>query len=289
VKQIITAKLKLETTPDQFTQLRQTQLAYRDALNYVSHYAFDCGKTSSFQRLQREMYREIRGRFALPSEMTNNVLKQVAATYKSLWTKAKRNAEHRRKKWTKRRFKGLDEPPKYTSPTVTYDYGYDYTFKKEQRVSIRALQKRVALLYTGYEKHLALIRSGAKIGTGKLWYDGSHQQFYLLVSLELELTDPTPETQQDILGVDVVSPAAQECGQSWTKVCAPPWISPACQRSFRIPAGYLTRYVRESIRTGTCPLWTSASPTTLRVCSLADGPGIRSTGCPSRMLLPSSL
>jgi putative transposase len=203
VKQIITAKLKLETTPEQFTQLRQTQFAYRDALNYVSHYSFDSGKTSSFQRLQRGMYREIRGRFALPSEMTNNVLKQVAATYKSLWTKAKRNAEHRRKKWTKRRFRGLDEPPKYTSPSVTYDYGYDYTFKKGQRVSIRALQKRVVLLYTGYEKHLALIRSGSKIGTGKLWYDRSHKQFYLLVSLELELTDPAPEAQHDILGVDV--------------------------------------------------------------------------------------
>jgi hypothetical protein len=32
---ILTANRKLHTTPEQFSALRQTQLAYRDALNYV--------------------------------------------------------------------------------------------------------------------------------------------------------------------------------------------------------------------------------------------------------------
>jgi hypothetical protein len=32
MKQIISAKLKLHTTPEQFQALRQAQLAYRDAL-----------------------------------------------------------------------------------------------------------------------------------------------------------------------------------------------------------------------------------------------------------------
>ncbi|EFH85097.1 hypothetical protein [Ktedonobacter racemifer] len=36
MQQIITAKLKLTTTPEQVQALRQTQLAYRDALNAVS-------------------------------------------------------------------------------------------------------------------------------------------------------------------------------------------------------------------------------------------------------------
>ena len=43
MQQIITAKLKLITEPEQFIALRQTQLAYRDALNAVSHYAFSQG------------------------------------------------------------------------------------------------------------------------------------------------------------------------------------------------------------------------------------------------------
>src|SRR5207245_6493635 len=40
MQQIITAKLKLTTTPEQFEALRETQLAYRDALNAVRRYAF---------------------------------------------------------------------------------------------------------------------------------------------------------------------------------------------------------------------------------------------------------
>jgi len=36
MKTVITAKLKLQTTPEQFAALRATQLAYRDALNYVT-------------------------------------------------------------------------------------------------------------------------------------------------------------------------------------------------------------------------------------------------------------
>jgi putative transposase len=114
MKQIIIAKLKLITTPDQFQALRQTQLAYRDALNAVSCYAFGHGKTSSVMALHRGMYAEVRARYHLPSQLACSVERQVAATYKGLWTKLKKNKEHRCKKITKKRFKGLDKPPTYS-------------------------------------------------------------------------------------------------------------------------------------------------------------------------------
>src|SRR2546421_500789 len=50
---------------------------------------------------------------------------------------------------------------------------------------------------------LVFIKSGAEIGAAKLWYDTSKKQFYLLVSLEIETPDPTPETHKGIAGVDV--------------------------------------------------------------------------------------
>ena len=89
MKQIITAKLKLNTTTDQFQALRTTQLAYRDALNAVSRYAFEHGKTSSNITLHRGMYAELRTRYHLPSQLACSVERQVAATYKGLWTKLK--------------------------------------------------------------------------------------------------------------------------------------------------------------------------------------------------------
>ena len=203
MQQIITAKLKLATTPEQYRLLRQTQLAYRDALNYVSRYAFEQGKLSSDVRLRKETYYEIRARYKLPAQMATNVPRQVAATYKGLWTKLKQNLTHRRAGHTKKRYKGLNQPPKYVSPTLTYNYGYDYTFKTGQQVSILTLQGRIKLTYQGYHPHVALIQHGATIGAARLWYDKPHKQYYLLVTLELELLDSTPETLPDVVGVDV--------------------------------------------------------------------------------------
>src|SRR6266568_540914 len=203
MKQIITAKLKLQTTKEQFQALRTTQLAYRDALNFVSRYSFEHGKMSSGRALQRDCYEEVRAAYHLPAQMACNVPRQVGATYKSLWTKVKQNAAARKAGITKKRHKGLDQPPKYVSPTLTYNFHRDYSLKPNQQVSILTLSGRVVVCYTGYEKHLALMQHGAHIGAAKLWYDKPRKQFYLLVTLELDVPEPTSETHQHVIGVDV--------------------------------------------------------------------------------------
>ncbi len=203
MKQIITVKLKLITTPEQVQALRQTQLAYRDALNAVSHYAFEHGKTSSVITLHRGMYAELRAHYHLPSQLACSVERQVAATYKGLWTKLKKNTEHRRTKITKKHFKGLDQSPTYSSPTVQYTYERDYTFQRTQQVSIGTLNGRATIPYQGYNEHLALIRHGTSIGDAKLWYDQAKKTFYLLVSLEIEVPEPTCEYLTEAVGVDV--------------------------------------------------------------------------------------
>jgi putative transposase len=203
MKTTLTAKLKLQTTHEQFQALRQTQLAYRDALNYVSRYAYAHGKMSNKVRLQEETYAEIRARFKLPAQMACSIPRQVGATYKTLWTKVKQNAAHRKAGYTKKRYKGLDQPPKFISPTLTYQLGHDYSFKKAQQVSVLTLHGRVVLPYTGYDNHVALIQQSAQLGAAKLWYDKPSKQFYLLVSLEVEVADPLPETHNQVVGVDV--------------------------------------------------------------------------------------
>ena len=203
MKTTLTAKLKLQTMPEQCAALRATQLAYRDSLNLVSHYAFAHGKMSNKVKLQEGTYDELRARFHLPSQMACSVPRQVGATYKALWTKVKANAQARKAGKTKKRYQGLDQAPKYVSPTLTYQYGKDYSFKKDQQVSVLTLDGRVIVLYTGYDEHLKLIQKGAQIGAAKLWYDKPKKQFYLLVSLEVETPDPTPETHHHIVGVDV--------------------------------------------------------------------------------------
>jgi putative transposase len=203
MKVTLIAKLKLHTDAAQFQALRATQLAYRDGLNYVSQYAFEHGKMSNKVRLQDGTYDELRARFKIPAQMACSIPRQVGATYKTLWTKVKQNAAARKAGITKKRYQGLDQAPKFVSPTLTYQHGHDYSFKTEHRVSILTLQGRVVLTYTGKSSHVALIEQGAFIGAAKLWYDKPRKQFYLLVSLEADVAEPTPETQTSVVGVDV--------------------------------------------------------------------------------------
>jgi hypothetical protein len=203
MRQIITAKLQLHTKSGEYRFLRLTQLAYRDALNFASGWAFEHNKTSSQTKLHQGTYRHMRQCFGLPSQLACSVVRQVSANYKGLWTKLLANVDHRKAGYTKKRFKGLEKPPKYVSPTVTYVHGHDYGCKSGQLVSVMTLRGRIILPYQGYARHIELIQNGATCGDARLWFDRRHKKYYLLVPLELEVPDPIPETQQDVVGVDV--------------------------------------------------------------------------------------
>jgi len=86
------------------------QLAYRDALNFVSQYAFAHGKMSNKIALQNaRITRSALVFICLPNGCS--VPRQVGATYKALWTKTKKNAEDRKSGRTKKRYKGLIRLP----------------------------------------------------------------------------------------------------------------------------------------------------------------------------------
>nr|WP_232225075.1 RNA-guided endonuclease TnpB family protein [Dactylococcopsis salina] len=203
MKQVITAKLKLNLSTEQKTLLREVSLAYRDALNYVSQVAFDNNRTSSANKLQKLAYYDIRDHYNLPSQMACNVCRQVGATYRALWTKVKQNSQHRKRGKTKKRYKGLDKPPQFVSRTCNLNYGRDFSFVKEG-ISIITLQGRIKVSYSGYQKHLDLIKCGeAKAKGAKIHYSSSNKTYYLLVSLEIEKSDIQPTDIKRVSGVDV--------------------------------------------------------------------------------------
>ncbi|MGL4619448.1 RNA-guided endonuclease InsQ/TnpB family protein [Chroococcidiopsis sp.] len=201
--QVITAKLKLEASSEQKELLREVSLAYRDALNYTSQINFENGKSSNGTKIQKLVYRDLRTEFNLPSQMACNVPRQVGATYKGLLTKLKQNEEAIRSGKTKKRFKGLDEAPKFISRTCNLNYLRDFTFKPNQQVSVITLQGRITVNYFGYNKHLELIKSGCKIGGAKIYYSRVTKTYYLLVSLELELPELEAVSLSRVVGVDV--------------------------------------------------------------------------------------
>ena len=204
MRQTLTAKLKLKATPEQKEMLRLASLAYRDALNFTSLVAYQMGKTYNGTKIQKEVYYSLREKFRLPSQMACNVPRQVGATYKSLRTKLKLSEEAIKAGRTQKRYKGLDKPPLFVSRTCTLNYQRDYSFIKDQKVSVITLNGRIKINYQGYSKHLEMIQSGvAQIGAAQLWYSKTTKTYYLLVSMEVEVPSLTPTDIKRVMGVDV--------------------------------------------------------------------------------------
>jgi len=203
VKITLTAKLKLRHTPEQKQALDAVTLAYRDALNFASEVAFRENKLSAGMRLQKLVYEDLREKFGLPSQMACNAPRQVASSYKVQWTKFRQNQAAREKGYTKRCYKGLNNPCKFVSRTLTYNFGRDYSWKKNGQVSVQTLDGRQVMAYDGYQKHLDYIAQGCEVGAAKLYYQKSKKQYYLLVSLEIEMADPQPTDHKRAVGVDV--------------------------------------------------------------------------------------
>ncbi|GAA5438082.1 RNA-guided endonuclease InsQ/TnpB family protein [Deinococcus aquaticus] len=199
----ISAKLKLRHSPEQKAMLDAVSLAYRDALNFASEKAFEMDKTSSAPKLHKETYAVLRERFGLGAQLACTVERQVAANYKTQWTKLKQNIQARERGFTKRRYKGLDAAPRFVSRTLEYQYQRDYSWKKDGRVSISTLAGRIVLEFDGYTKHLESIAQGCETGAAKLSYQKSKKQYFLIVALNLDLPDPRPTDHKNVVGVDV--------------------------------------------------------------------------------------
>ena len=203
MKVTLTAKLKLRHTPEQKIALDAVTLAYRDALNFTSQKAFQMDKSSNAAKIQKEVYATLREQYGLGAQMACSVPRHVGATYKTLWTKVKQSAAKRAVNPKAKRYKGLDNAPKFASRTLSYQYNRDYSFKKDQQVSITTLDGRLILPYEGYQKHLEYITGGAELGAAKLYYQKTKKQYFLLVSLTFPLPEVAPTTHKQVVGVDV--------------------------------------------------------------------------------------
>lgn len=83
MKQTLTAKIQVFPDSDQKALLSASMDAFRAACNFVSMHVYDTRNLSA-SLLNRELYREIRSRFGLPSQMTQSAIRSVIGSYRSM-------------------------------------------------------------------------------------------------------------------------------------------------------------------------------------------------------------
>ncbi|MCB6575190.1 hypothetical protein LI165_14270, partial [Phascolarctobacterium faecium] len=70
--------------PEQEILFQQMTEQYRQACNFVSQYISDNQFNLSYQRLNKELYRDLRGQFGLKSQLAQSSIKTTMARYKTV-------------------------------------------------------------------------------------------------------------------------------------------------------------------------------------------------------------
>ena len=79
-----TIKLRIHVSPEQEILFQQMTEQYRQACNFVSQYIFDNQFNLAYQRLNKELYSDLRALFGLKSQLAQSSIKTTIARYKTV-------------------------------------------------------------------------------------------------------------------------------------------------------------------------------------------------------------
>lgn len=186
----LTAKIKLQPTPDQHAALLRTLETANTACNDISQRAWD-GKVFGQFTIHRLAYHETRDRFPLSAQMVVRAIAKVADAY-------------RLDKKTRRTFQ-----PRGAFP---YDIRILSFKTDEQMVSIWTLEGRQRMSYLCGDRQRELLDGDR--GEADLCYIGG--EFYLFVACEVET--PEPGDVDEFIGIDlgIVNLAADSDGETYS-------------------------------------------------------------------------
>ena len=132
---VITARLLLNVSYEQFGLLEAVSRAYTDACNHVSSLAFHEREYNAVN-LQKMSYAVLRDRFSLKAQMAISVTRTVAARY------------------TKERREKLEKPVFFSLPQCDQVRGRDWSIDIDKGiVSLNTLEKRIKVSFSskGFE------------------------------------------------------------------------------------------------------------------------------------------
>jgi putative transposase len=169
--------------------LVETMQKYSEGMNYVSEVVFQNQKVIPARKLQGLVYSHLRESIGLKSQVSCNIPRQVAGSYKTLVEQIK----IKKTKWQKL---------EYTPSSMTLSYKRDYTIT-EDSVSITTFSSgRKTYKIQNYDYAKQYFKKPWKFAASKVVkHDNGEYYFHLTVSQEIE--EPAIEQASNFMGVDV--------------------------------------------------------------------------------------
>ena len=178
MKQTLTAKLKIVPTEQDAALMVDTMHAYSAACNFVSEYIFETRDLVQAS-LNRALYRELRDRFGLRSQMAQSVMKTVIAKYKT-------NLSNKHS-WIK---------PVFNKPQLDLVWNRDYSLNRDKTLfSVNTLEGRIKVSFFAEGVDI-----DGGFGTAKLVY--KHGKFFLHVPVTKEVEELPLSDVSNVVGVD---------------------------------------------------------------------------------------
>ena len=178
MKQTLTAKLKIVPAETDAALLVSTMHAYSAACNFVSGYVYETHDLVQAS-LNRTLYRELREKFGLRSQMAQSVFKTVIARYRTILSN-----QH---KWIQ---------PVFRKPELDLVWNRDYSLNRERTLfSVNTLEGRIKVPFCAKGVDI-----DGEFGTAKLVY--KHGRFFLHVPVTKEV-DVLPLSEvSNVVGID---------------------------------------------------------------------------------------
>lgn len=169
--------------------LVETMQKYSEGMNYVSEVVFQNGKVIPARKLQGLVYSHLREKIGLKSQVSCNIPRQVAGSYKTLLEQIK----CKKTKWQKLQ---------YTPSSMTLSYKRDYRIT-EDSVSITTYSSgRKTYKIQNYDYAKQYFKKPWKFAASKVVkHDNGEYYFHLTISQEIE--EPAIEQASNFMGVDV--------------------------------------------------------------------------------------
>ncbi|MCQ2559152.1 MAG: transposase [Clostridia bacterium] len=177
----VTAKIQVAVIPEQHRLLDETMKTYRDACNYVSSHVFQTHDLKQFS-LNKKLYRDLRERYGLKSQMAQSVFKTVIARYKTILEN-----EHQ---WIR---------PNFVKPQYDLVWNRDYSLTQEL-FSVNTLSGRIKLPFFAEGMNRYFDHDVYNFGTAKLVK--KHCKYFLHIPVTSEVPEAFDSDVCNIVGVD---------------------------------------------------------------------------------------
>ena len=183
MKIIKTVQIQITSHRDEIVE---TLHHFRDAANFTSQYINE-HHVYNHKIVQSIVYKDIRERFGLRSQMTCNCIKQVSAKYIA------------------RKSRDRIDPIVFKRLFMVLDYSRDYRFIDENAVSINTIHGRVKATYIcgNHQRELLRLQNGWMIKSAFLSYRKYDGKIFLHSVIERDAIDPVMLGRDGVIGIDL--------------------------------------------------------------------------------------